>query len=47
VRSDRIAEERAVVPPPQAVATAVLLVGPAGRQVGGAADLVEDDGPFA
>jgi len=43
VRPDRVAEERAVVPPPQAIAAAVLLVGPPGRKVGSPADLGEND----
>ena len=47
MRPDRVAEESTVVPPPQAVAAPVLLVVPADRQVGGAPDLVEDDGAVA
>ncbi len=44
VGPDRVAEEGRVVASLQAVAAAVLLVGPAHRQVGGPADLGEDDG---
>src|SRR5690606_9478574 len=43
MRTDDIAEEGAVVAPVQAIAAAVLLVGPAGGQVGDAVDVVIDD----
>ena len=41
------AEQRTVVPAPQPVGAALLLVAPAGRQLGDRLDLVEHDGPVA
>ena len=43
MRADVVAEQRRVVAPPQAVVAAVLLVGPAGGQVGDCFDVVVDD----
>jgi hypothetical protein len=43
MRSDPMAEEGSVFAPEQAVATALLLVRPADRQVRHALDLVQDD----
>ena len=43
MRADGVAEQRLVVAPLQAVVAAVLLVGPAGRQVGDRRDVVVDD----
>src|SRR5450755_162881 len=47
VRTDGVAEQRLVVPSPQAVMAAVLLVGPADREIPSGADLVVDDRPIA
>ena len=43
MRTDIVAEQRRVVAPPQAVVATILLVGPAGGQVGDRFDLVIDD----
>ena len=43
LRSDRIAEQGLVLPPAEAVVAAVLLVGPADRQIRRPADLVVHD----
>ncbi len=47
MRPDRIAEQRIVVAPDQPVMPALLLVGPAARQIGEPGDVVVDDRPVA